>query len=109
MAYAVRVVCRPELAEGFHLAGVPSEAVRTPSEGVARILELADRADLGVLLVEEDLYDALTDSEKRALERRPVPMIVPFPGPSWEAEPARAEAYVIEILRRAIGYSVRLR
>jgi hypothetical protein len=36
-------------------------------------------------------------------------MIVPFPPPSWAAPEEEAEAYLVEILRRAIGYRVRLR
>lgn len=109
MPYTVRVVCRPELARGFQLAGVSTEEARTPSEGIERILELADRPDTGVILVEEAFYDALSDSAKRSLERRPVPMVVPFPGPSWAKTTEEAEAYLVEILRRAIGYRVRLR
>jgi vacuolar-type H+-ATPase subunit F/Vma7 len=65
--------------------------------------------DIGVLLVEEAFYDAIRGSAKRVLERRAVPMIVPFPGPSWAAPEEEAEAYLVEILRRAIGYRVRLR
>jgi hypothetical protein len=34
--------------------------------------------------------------------------VVPFPGPAWE-KLAPAEERVIELLRRAIGYRVRLR
>lgn len=109
MPYTVRVVCRPEIETGFRLAGIPAESARTPAEGVARILELARRSDVGVLLIDEALYDTLTDAEKRALERRPIPMVVPFPGPSWIEGIDGAEAYVVEILRRAIGYRVRLR
>ena len=109
MAYSVGVVCRNEIALGFELAGIATHPVPSPGEGVARLLELATRPDVGVLLVEEGLYDALSPSEKRALERRPLPVIVPFPGPKWAAPAEEAEAYLVEILRRAIGYRVRLR
>jgi hypothetical protein len=34
--------------------------------------------------------------------------VVPFPGPHWD-ERSSAEQYVVEILRRAIGYHVRMR
>ena len=66
MPYTVRVVCRPELARGFQLAGVSTDEARSSSEGIERILELADRPDTGVILVEEALYDALSDSAERS-------------------------------------------
>ncbi|HXV59922.1 MAG TPA: V-type ATP synthase subunit F [Vicinamibacteria bacterium] len=109
MSSLVRVVCRPETALGLALAGVPTARASTPREGAELIVELASRPDIGVLLVEDVFYDALSDTAKRALERRPVPITVPFPGPSWTESAEEAEAHLVEILSRAIGYRVRLR
>lgn len=109
MSAAVRLVCRPETALGFALAGISTSRAQTPREGAELVLELASRPEVGVLLVEDVFYDALSDAAKRALERRPVPITVPFPGPSWAAPEEEAEALLVEILRRAIGYRVRLR
>jgi hypothetical protein len=36
-------------------------------------------------------------------------MVVPFPAPTWTERAAGPEAYILEILRQAIGYRVRLR
>jgi hypothetical protein len=38
-----------------------------------------------------------------------LPVVVPFPAPSLQRPPGEAEAYVAELLRRAVGYRVRLR
>jgi hypothetical protein len=35
-------------------------------------------------------------------------MVVPFPGPTWVVRPP-AEEYIVELLRQAIGYRVRIR
>jgi iron(III) transport system ATP-binding protein len=45
---------------------------------------------------------------QRRLSARPVPLVVPVPAPSW-AEHAAADQVIVELLRRAIGYQVRLR
>ena len=37
-----------------------------------------------------------------------LPVVAPFPAPSWDVK-GEAEAYILEILRQAIGYRVRLR
>jgi vacuolar-type H+-ATPase subunit F/Vma7 len=105
----VAVVCRPEVAGGFALAGLAPAVAGDAAAGEAAVERLLGREDLGVLLVEEAIYDALPVELRRRLGRRPLPMVVPFPGPAWRARPEGPESYVVEILRQAIGYRVRLR
>lgn len=104
----VRVVARPSVASGFALAGLPGLTAANGAEAAARVGELRARADVGVVLVEEELYDDLPEETRRRSVRDPVPMIIPFPGPAWIERPA-PEAYLVELLRQAIGYRVRLR
>ena len=108
----MRVLCRPEVAAGFALAGLRAVPATTTAAAALRLRELMREPDTGVVLVEERLHDALPVEVRRRLARRPLPMVVPFPGPAWaeRAEGAEgAEAYVIELLRQVIGYRVRLR
>jgi vacuolar-type H+-ATPase subunit F/Vma7 len=109
MTRSVRIVCRPEVAVGFALAGLPVVEASSPADGAARTLALAAAPDTGVVLVEDECYAALSEAERRSLERRPLPMIVSFPGPARGARAEADEEYLAEILRQAIGYRVRLR
>ncbi len=109
MKRSVRIVCRPEVGLGFALAGLSRVEAQGSEEAGARMLELLESPEVGVILVQEDFYAALPDEVKRELGRRPLPMVVPFPGPSWAEPPEGPEAQIIEILRQAIGYRVRLR
>jgi vacuolar-type H+-ATPase subunit F/Vma7 len=102
------VICRPALAPGFALAGIVSWPATTAEETGQALAAQQSRANVGVVLVEEVLYDELAEDTRARLERWTRPVIVPFPGPSW-TEIASAEARVVELLRRAIGYRVRLR
>jgi hypothetical protein len=43
------------------------------------------------------------------MDRSPLPMVIPFPAAAWAPGREAAEAYLVEILRQAIGYRVRLR
>jgi len=108
---AVVVVCRPELAHGFALAGVAAHAAATPDDGAARVRALlAERRDqLGLILVDEAIHAAFTDELRSEIARHALPIVIPFAGPTWTAETAAAEAYVAELLGRAVGYRVRLR
>lgn len=109
MRYAVHVICRPEVASGFALAGLRIVEATTREEGASRLLQLASQSESGVILVEDRFYGGLSADIQRAMGRRPLPMIVPFPGPAWAESAVAAETYIVEILRQAIGYSVRLR
>jgi vacuolar-type H+-ATPase subunit F/Vma7 len=61
MGYGVRVVCRPEVAAGFALAGLTTVEAGTPEEGADRILGLSTQPEIGVILVEDTFYEALPD------------------------------------------------
>jgi vacuolar-type H+-ATPase subunit F/Vma7 len=109
MAYGLRVLCRPEVAAGFALAGLRSTEAVSDEAGVAAVRSLLSEADVGVALVEDRFYEALPEDLRRQVGRRPLPLVVPFPGPAWTAPPEGAEAYIVELLRQVIGYRVRLK
>jgi vacuolar-type H+-ATPase subunit F/Vma7 len=108
MTHALRVVCRPAASDGFALAGVRCVPAADATETAAVVSRLAEEGSLGVLLVEDVLYRALPEELREGLERRPLPVVIPFPGPAREEQPS-AEAELVELLRHAIGYRVRLR
>ncbi|HTR20026.1 MAG TPA: V-type ATP synthase subunit F [Gemmatimonadales bacterium] len=109
MSHEVRVVSEPAVAAGFALAGLRPVAADTPEEGAACVRDLLGHPEIGVVLVESSFYDRLPEEVRRQLGRRPLPMVVPFPGPAWGARVESAEAYIVELLRQVIGYRVRLR
>jgi len=109
MSYQVRAIARPEVAAGLALAGLRPIEATTSLEGVDRLKELLAAPEVGVVLIENGLYDGLPEDLRRRIGRRPLPMVVPFPGPAWEALGEGPEAYIVELLRQVIGYRVRLR
>ena len=104
----VALLCRPEVAPAFALAGFRPEVVHDGEESRRRLSALLSDARVGLVLIETPLYQALDVDLQRRLSARPVPLVVPVPGPSW-AEHAVADQVIVELLRRAIGYQVRLR
>jgi len=109
MSYTVRAVSHGDLAAGFELAGLRSSEARTPEEAGQRLRDFHEQPEVGVVLIEENLYNALPEELHREFGRRPLPMIVPFPGPRWVAVPESAEAYIVELLRQVVGYRVKLK
>jgi vacuolar-type H+-ATPase subunit F/Vma7 len=109
MRYRVQVIGRPHTASGFALAGFQAIEAATQAEGAARTLEATADPTIGVVLVEETIHSALPEPARQALDRSPLPMVIPFPAAAWVPGREAAEAYLVEILRQAIGYRVRLR
>jgi vacuolar-type H+-ATPase subunit F/Vma7 len=69
---------------------------------------LAADADVGIVLVDDALYRALPRDVLTRIDRQALPIVAPIPPPLWD-ERSEAEAYILEILRQAIGYRVRAR
>jgi vacuolar-type H+-ATPase subunit F/Vma7 len=108
MTFVVRALCAPETAIGFSLAGVrtiEADPVKSLDE---QVLELALDPELAVLLIDEALSDRLGEETKKRFSKKPLPMLVPFPRAHW-TEGQAVDDYVVELLRRAIGYRVRLK
>ena len=111
MKRIVRAVASPVQCIGFRMAGLVASEV-TPLSDPADIgdalLLAAGVPDTGILLVEQSVFDAAPELVRRDLEHRASPIVVTVPSPAFEHAPAAAEDYILELLRRAIGYRVRL-
>ncbi len=108
MALKVKVLCRPTLAAGFELAGLAVASATEASAAGDQLRRLAADPHVGMVLVDDGLYRLLPAELKARLDRQALPVVAPFPAPDWDARIA-AEAYILEILRQAIGYRVRPR
>ena len=101
------VISSPGLSAGFALAGVPVLEATDGIDAARRIDQLVDSMNAAVILIDEPLYEDLPDEVQRDLRRSALPVVIPVPGPDWTTETS-AHEYIVEILRRAIGYRVRL-
>jgi vacuolar-type H+-ATPase subunit F/Vma7 len=101
----VCALCAPGVASGFALAGVPTRVAMSRSEAEVLLDSLMKDPSIAVVLVQESLID---EPRIAALgSTRVAPLLVAFPAPAVSGAQT-AESYVAEILRRSIGYRVRL-
>lgn len=105
-APSLRVVTRPGDGMGFRLAGVPVEEVPVGEEAL-RLREILSDPGVGVVAVETGVLDAVPEHPTRRDRARPAPVVIPFTLPRPSA-PGGGQAYVAALIRRAIGYHVRL-
>lgn len=102
----VRVVADARNAPGFALAGLATDAYSVPSEAELLILRAFQDPECGVILVDEAVMPALRPRTARRLEESRLPIVIPIPmGVGAAAE----KEYLEKLIRRVIGYQVRLR
>lgn len=110
MKASIRAICRHETALGLALAGLAPIEAADGAEAARAIASLGHTPGKGgVILIERALHDALPPATRRQLQRDAAPILMPFPGPSAAAVAGAPDEELMEILRRAIGYRVRLR
>ncbi len=105
--YWFKVVTPPGEGLGFRLAGVPVEEVARGSEAERFATLLADPAT-GVLAVEENLLGRIPASLLERADREGIPILLPFALPRRWEEAGQGERYISALIRRAVGYHVKI-
>ncbi len=106
----VRAIARRPAALGLGLAGIPCLVVDDAGGAAAALAALASGpAAGGVILIEQPLFDGLPAPLHRQVRRDGVPILMPFPPPALDAAGPPPEEELLELLRRSIGYRLRLR
>lgn len=91
--------------DAFALAGVQQRVV--DCAGVARVLRhLVTDAETGVVVIDERLLPGLDENWLRSLERSWHGVLLVLPAPAAGA--AAAPDHIRRLLRRVLGYQVRL-
>jgi V/A-type H+/Na+-transporting ATPase subunit F len=102
------VLTDSETATGFRLAGVE---VREADGGTAqKALEETIQSDkYGLVVVDESLIGDPIKSSERTMRGRNLPVILPMQGLGAAfGESDDAKAYMKELVRRAIGFDIKL-
>lgn len=105
--YRLKVVTRPGAALGFRLAGASVEEV-DETRSAERIAALVEEAGLGILAVDDALLARVPASALERAARDGVPIVLPFTLPARWEEHVRGEEYVAALVRRAIGYHIKI-
>jgi V/A-type H+-transporting ATPase subunit F len=100
------VFMTPEDARyGFSLAGSLQLTVQA-EQAEAQLRETMADKDVGVVVIDERLVKAIDEKQFAELEANWAGLLVTLPAPEQEAE--GEEDYLQRLIRRALGYHVRL-
>lgn len=108
MKGGVVIVTRPGDGVGFRLAGARVEEV-AEGEEQARVAPILADPKSGVVAIVDDVLAAVPEALVERAARAGVPVVFPFSLPHRLAEPGKADSYIGLLIRRAIGYHVRLK
>jgi V/A-type H+-transporting ATPase subunit F len=106
-ALALAVLVRPGNALGFRLAGASVEEV-APGDEAAAVRRAVGDPHVGVVVVEEEVLRAAPPRLIARARQAAVPVLLPFVLPRHLGEAGRGRAYVAALVRRAVGYAVKL-
>jgi V/A-type H+/Na+-transporting ATPase subunit F len=107
LGLGLTLAVRPGDALGFRLAGATVEEI-APGDEVPALLELLARPGLAVLAVEAELLDAAGEALHHHHRGPGLPVVIPFAVPRQWADPGRGRELVAAVVRRAVGYHVKL-
>jgi V/A-type H+-transporting ATPase subunit F len=106
-ALGMVVLVRPGQGLGFRLAGAAVEEI-APGGEAAAVRRLVADPRLGVLAVQDEVLGATPARILARARQAAVPVLLPFALPARLGEPGRGGEYVAALVRRAVGYAVKL-
>jgi V/A-type H+-transporting ATPase subunit F len=101
----IAFITPPDAAYGLGLCGVPQHSVETGDADATLARTMAEPAT-GLVVIDERLLAALPEDRLRELEQTWNGILLVMPSP--EKPPAEVEDYAARLIRKAIGYHVRL-
>ena len=102
----VLILSPSDFVQGFRLAGVEVRESASPEES-ERILGTSAVAAFELVVVPQDHFLAFSDRFVKELEAREKPLCVPVPMDAT-GEKVSPEKYVQELVRRVIGYHIKV-
>lgn len=108
---AARVIALvgPLLSPGFRLAGVETNRVGSAAEMERAAERLLIDREKGVVLLDRSLFQQLPERLQRRMEESTAPHFLPIPTGRPSREGSAAETDLARLIRRAIGYQVKIR
>jgi len=104
--YKLAILCPERIEKGFALTGVETFVSNVGSTTQEKLSELLGQKEWGVIILPQEHLDDFDPKMLKKLDSVQIPLIVPVPMGSKDA--SSPEAYVSQIVRRAIGYQIKI-
>jgi len=91
---------------GFRLAGI-SQHITGQEDAEETLRKIMSEPDIGLIILDERMLPAIDEEKRREWERRWQGILLVLPAPGKPT--AESEDYAARLIRRAVGYHVRLK
>jgi vacuolar-type H+-ATPase subunit F/Vma7 len=102
------VLTTRDLADGYRLAGVAVDEVRSAADAAARLEPLLE-AEAGVIALHAPYFDALPAPLRQRVDALSVPLVLPLPAGTTPEEAEDRRERLLKLLRQAVGYEITFR
>ncbi len=103
------VVTYPHISTGFRLSGVEVREVGK-GEDVPLLFEgILKENRYGLVIIEETLLEYLPEPLRRRIEKSGKPIVIPINTQVSREVEEGVEGYITWLIRRAIGYSIKIK
>lgn len=103
------VITDPDTALGFRLAGVDVREVGAQEEAAEQLLSLLRSRKAGIVIYNEEYRWGLPEKSLSEMEESVSPVFYAIPVSQATREGDMREHYLARLLRRAIGYQLKLK
>lgn len=94
---------------GFQTAGLETLEVDAKTDISGLLLGLQAGARYGLIAIEENLLEKVSANAMKRLRKKGLPVIIPINLPMRWGEAEAGESPVVRLIRRAIGYQIKLK
>jgi V/A-type H+-transporting ATPase subunit F len=95
-------------ANGYRLTGIEVFETESAAEASKEVLRLLEDETVAMLLLSESLAEEMDNKTISVIEESSMPLVLVVPEPSGWEEVSDQEAYVGELIRRSIGYQIKI-
>jgi vacuolar-type H+-ATPase subunit F/Vma7 len=103
----ILVIMEKEVKPGFQLAGVEVWAANDSTEAQGLVERAMDDGKYGIIILEESFLENFDPRVRNEVLDSVVPLVVPVN--IKEAKKMGAQKYLEDMIRRAIGFQIRVR
>ena len=104
--YKLAIICPEKLSKGFELTGVKVFTSDSSDRTKDLLFETIEGKQTGLIVLPQEHLESFEERTLKALEKLDFPLIVPIP--MIKESEGKPEAYVAQMVRRAIGYEIKL-
>lgn len=98
-----------DTALGFKLAGIEVQMSNNLEEMKQGVQTVLSNREVRIVILDETLFRQLPERLEKKLEESIAPIFIPIPTIKLWRGVVRPEEYVARLIRRAIGYQIKIR